>query len=198
MSLPAPRTGPLGRLARLLVALGFTYPLYSIADQGGPTSFRDSSNLTEPITWALHVAMLVLFVLLTGQLAAAIAGPATVRRWQMRALAGLALVLGAGALTAWIASGEVWSSPLPELVWGFDALMLVETIVALLIAIGLGAPGCEVGVWPELIGRLRGRDAALTTKPICVIGLHFLDDWEARRREQGRKDSNAGHLGGRA
>jgi hypothetical protein len=172
--------------------------LYSIADQGGPTSFRDSSNLTEPITWALHVVMLVLFVLLTGQLAAAMAGPATVRRWQMRTLAGLALVLGAGALTAWIESGEVWSSPLPELVWGFDALMLVETIVALLIAIGLGTPGCEVGVWPELIGRLRGRDAALTTSPICVIGLHFVDDWEARRRERGREDSNAGHLGGRA
>jgi hypothetical protein len=142
--------------------------------------------------------MLVLFVLLAGQLAAAMAGPATVRRWQIRALAGLALVLGAGALTAWIASGEVWSSPLPELVWGFDALMLVETIVALLIAIGLGTPGCEVGVWPELIGRLRGSDAALTTRPICVIGLHFVDDWEAHRRERGRKDSNAGHLGGRA
>jgi hypothetical protein len=142
--------------------------------------------------------MLVLFVLLAGQLAAAMAGPATVRRWQIRALAGLALVLGAGALTAWIASGEVWSSPLPELVWGFDALMLVETIVALLIAIGLGTPGCEVGVWPELIGRLRGSDAALTTRPICVIGLHFVDDWEARRRERGRKDPNAGHLGGRA
>jgi hypothetical protein len=197
MSLPAPRTGPLGRLARLLVALGVTYPLYSIADQGGPTSFRDSSNLTEPITWALHVGMLVLFVLLAGQLAAAMAGPATVRRWQIGALAGLALVLGAGALTAWIASGDLWSSPLPELVWGFDALMLVETIVALLIAIGLGTPGCEVGVWPELIGQLRGPDAALTTRPICVIGLHFVDDWEARRRERG-KGSNAEHLGGRA
>jgi hypothetical protein len=179
-SVPVPRTGPVGRLARLLIALGVAYPLYSIADEGGPTSFRDSSNLTEPITWALHVVMLVIFVLLTGQLAVAIAGPAAVRRWQIRALVGLALVLGAGALTAWIASGEVWSSPLPELVWGFDAVMLVETIVALLLAIGLGTPGCEVGVWPELIGRLRGGEA-VSTRPICILGLHFVDEWEARR-----------------
>jgi hypothetical protein len=105
-SVPVPRTGPVGRLARFLVALGVAYPLYSIADEGGPTSFRDSSNLTEPITWALHVVMLILFVLLAGQLAAATAGPAAIRRWQIRALVGVALVLGAGALTAWIASGK--------------------------------------------------------------------------------------------
>lgn len=57
--------------------------------------------------------------------------------------------------------------------------MLVETIVALLLAIALGTPGCEVGVWPELLGRLRGE--AVSTRPICILGLHFVHDWEARR-----------------
>jgi hypothetical protein len=175
------RTGPFGRLARLMLAIFFVLVLYSIADQGGPASFRDSSNLREPITWALHGGMLIVFVLLVGQLAAATAGPAAVRRWQVRALAGLVVVLAAGALTAWLASGDVWATPFADIVWGFDAVMLVETIGALLLAIALGTPGCEVGVWPELIGRLRGDDAAARAMPICVLGLHFIDDWEARR-----------------
>ena len=175
------RTGPIGRLARLLIAVLLALGLYSIADQGGPASFRDPSNLSEPITWVLHVAMLAVFVLLVGQLAEAMAGLRAVRRWQIGALGGLAVLLAAGALAALIASGGIWASPFTDLVWGFDAVMLVETIVALVLAIALGTPGCEVGVWPELIGRLRGADGPFTTRPICVIGLHFVDDWEARR-----------------
>jgi hypothetical protein len=177
-----PRTGPIGRLARLLIAVIAALSLYSIADQGGPASFRNPSNLSEPITWVLHIAMLTLFVLLIGQLAAATVGPAGVRRWQMRALIGLAVALVTAAGIAWMASGVVWASPLSDLVWGIDAAMLVETIVALLLAIALGTPGCEVDVWPELIGRLRGGHAPTSSRPICVLGLHFIDEWEARRR----------------
>jgi hypothetical protein len=181
MSVPVPRTGPVGRLARLLIAAALALGLFSIADQGGPASFRDPSNLTEPITWVLHGAMLVVFVLLVGQLVGATLSPAAGRRWQLGAVLVLAVLLAAAAVTAWIASGEVWASPLSDLVWGFDAFMLVETIVALLLAITLRTPGCEVGVWPELIARLRGEDGAAATRPICVLGLHFVDEWEARR-----------------
>jgi hypothetical protein len=191
MTVPLSRTGPVGRLARLLIALLAALSLYSIADQGGPESFRDPSNLTEPITWVLHGAMLVVFVLLMGQLVGATLGPGAVRRWQLGAVIALAVPLVAAAVTAWIASGDVWASPLSDLVWGFDALMLVETIVAVLLAIALGTPGCEVGVWPELIGRLRGEDGAASTRPICVLGLHFLDEWEARRaRARGARSAN--------
>jgi hypothetical protein len=191
MSVPVPRTGPVGRLARLLIALVAALALYSIADQGGPASFRDPSNLTEPMTWVLHGVMLTVFVLLVGQLVGATVGPAAVRRWQLGALIALAVLLAGAAVTAWIAAGEVWASPLSDLVWGFDALMLVETIVALLLAVALGTPGCEVGVWPELIGRLRGEDGAASTRPICVLGLHFVDEWEARRaRARGAKSAS--------
>jgi hypothetical protein len=175
-----PRTGPIGRLARLLFAVIAALSLYSIADQGGPASFRDPSNLSEPITWVLHIAMFTVFVLLIGQLAVATVGPAGVRRWQVRALIGLAVAMVTAAGIARMASGAVWASPLSDLVWGIDAVMLGETIVALLLAIALGTPGCEVGVWPELIGRLRG--APTSTRPICILGLHFIDDWEAGRR----------------
>jgi hypothetical protein len=190
MSVPVPRTGPVGRLARLLIAVALALGLLSIADQGGPASYRDPSNLTEPITWVLNGAMLVVFVLLVGQLVGATLGPGAVRRWQLGAVIALAVLLAAAAVTARIASGEVWASPLSDLVWGFDAVMLVETIVALLLAIALGTPGCEVGVWPELIGRLRGEDGAASTRPICVLGLHFVDEWEARRaRARGAKSA---------
>jgi hypothetical protein len=184
-----PRTGPVGRLVRLLIAVSIALPFYSIADQGGPASFRDPSNLREPITWALHGGMFTVFVLLVGQLAGATRDAGAVRRWQLGAVLGLAVLLAAAAVTARMASGEVWASPLSDLVWGFDAVMLVETIVALLLAIALGTPGCEVGVWPELIGRLRGGGAAHPTGPICVLGLHFIDEWEARSRS--RDDSKA-------
>jgi hypothetical protein len=178
------RTGPVGRLARLVMALVIAlWPLYAIADEGGPASFRDPSNLTEPITWVLHVAMLAVFVLFVGQLAGATVGLAAARRWQLAALIGLAVALAAAAVTARIASGALWASPLPEVVWTFDAVMLVETIVALLLAIALGTPGCEVGVRPELIGRLRGANP-IHTRPICILGLHWLDEWEARRARQ--------------
>jgi hypothetical protein len=180
-----PRTGPIGRLARLLLALVIAlWPLYSIVDDGGPASFRDTSNLTEPVTLLLNGVLLVIFVLLVGQLAAATAGSSAARRWQVRAVIGLAIVLAAAAGTAWIASGEVWASPLPEIVWAFDAVMLVETIVALLLAIVLGTPGCEVGVWPELIARVHS-GGTTAVRPICVLGLHLIDDWEARRRSEG-------------
>ena len=182
ISVAVRRTGPVGRLARLLIALAVALALFSIADQGGPASFRDPSNLTEPITWVLHVAMLAVFVLLVGQLAVAMAGPAAARRWQLAAFIGLALALATAAVTARIASGAVWASPLSDVVWAFDAVMLVETIVALLLAIALGTPGCEVGVWP-VIGRLRGADA-VPTRPICILGLHWLDEWEARRSRE--------------
>src|SRR5215218_3815864 len=78
-----------------------------------------------------------------------------------------------------VRSGAVWGSPLSDVVWTLDVTMLFQTIVALLIAVVLGTPGCEIGVWAEIAARLRGRSAS---PAICIIGLHHLDEWEARRR----------------
>jgi hypothetical protein len=47
--------------------------------------------------------------------------------------------------------------------------MLLETIVALPIAVVLRTPGCEIGVWADITARLRGGPAS---SPICIIGLH--------------------------
>jgi hypothetical protein len=176
----ARRTGAVGRLARLAVAALLSLAFATIVDQGGPSSFRDASNATEPITLVLQAAMLLAFVMLTGQLGAIAGGPPAVRRWRICALAALGVAAAAAAATALLTSGELWASPLVELVWGFDAVMLVETIVALVLAAVLGTSGCEVGVWADLFARARGRRVT-TGGPRCPIGLHLVDEWEAGR-----------------
>jgi hypothetical protein len=76
-------------------------------------------------------------------------------------------------------------------VWWFDLLMLLEIIVALLIAIVLGTPGCEVGVWPALAARARGTASEPGVGLACLVGLHFVDAWEADMR-QANAEGNPG------
>ena len=98
----------------------------------------------------------------------------------------------AAALVGQVRDGEVWGSPLSDLVWALDVAMLAETVVALLAAVVVGTPGCEIGVWADIAARVRGGPAS---PPLCIIGLHHLDDWELRRRairrdESGRRRKN--------
>ena len=184
----ADRTGPLGRLARLALAAAMGLALASLLDQGGAAGFRRPSVLAEPSVWVLHAGMLALFAHLVGRLAAALAGERAARRWQVGALVGLAAALAAAALGGRALFGAVWGFPLADLVWAFDVAMLAQTVVAALLAAALGTPGCEVGVWPELIARARGARPAPSAWSACLVGLHLLDEWEARRRarpEQG-------------
>jgi hypothetical protein len=173
------RTGPMGRVARLLLAGFAGYALYSIVDEGGPASFRSTSVLSEASVWVLHAVMLILFLHLVGYLSATAAGKDAAWRWQLIALWVLASALLAAGLIGQLAFDATWGSPLSDLVWSFDALMLVETIAALLFAIVLGTPGCEIGVWPELIARARGTRFEPAQWPACLVGLHYLDEWEA-------------------
>jgi hypothetical protein len=175
----ADRIGPIGRLARLMIAVGFAYSLGTLVDQGGPASIRDASVFSDEPFVVLTVAMAVVYAILVTQLAKLIpeAKLATITR-RVTVIVPIAAVIAA-AVIGELASGEVWRSPLSDLVWGFDVFMLAQTIAGLLLAVVLGTPGCEIGVWTELAARLRGRPAS---PPLCVIGLHHLDAWELRRR----------------
>jgi hypothetical protein len=181
----ADRTGPLGRLARLIVAAAAGLFLSSILDEGGIVGFRRPSVLAEPSVWLLDAVMLALFAHLVGRLAAATVGERAARRWQCGALVGLVAALGGAALVGRALSGAVWGFPLADLVWAIDVTMLAETVAAALLAVALGTPGCEVGVWPELLARARGERVAPAAGPACPVGLHLLDAWEARRRARG-------------
>jgi hypothetical protein len=184
-------TGPIGRLARLILAGVFAASLVSIVDQGGVVGFRDRSVATEVTVWILTAAMVAVFATLVGAIASAAGRPSP---WPWRlGVVGLFGVAGVGAaIVGQATSGGVWGYPLSDLVWWFDAVMLVQTIVATLIAVVIGMPGCEVGVWPALMARARGGSSAPVAGPACVIGLHLLDEWEAGRRQADTESRGAG------
>jgi hypothetical protein len=175
------RTGPVGRFARLVLAGLFAYPLFSIVGPGLSSRFRNPHILSEPSAWLVHILMLATFVILVGALASALAGQRARRPWQAAALVGAAATVAIAGGIGLAQHGEFWGFPLADVVWWFDVVMLTEQVAATLLAIGLGTPGCEIGVWPALIGRVRGDAPAVESGLACIVGLHLLDGWEARR-----------------
>jgi hypothetical protein len=181
------RTGPLGRLARLVLAALFAYPLFSILGPGWSARFRNPHILSEPSAWLIHLLMLVIFVILVGALAAALSGPHNRTRWQVGALTAAAAVVAITGSIGYFAYGAFWGFPLADAVWWFDVLMLGEQVVVTLLAIVLGTPGCEIGVWPALILRARGVRPQAEGGLACIVGLHLIDGWEARRARARRQ-----------
>lgn len=180
-SQPIRRSGPMGRVARLGLATVFGLTLYAIVDSRGSARFRNPHILGEPSAWVLHLAMFSVFVILVGAVASAIAGPALRRRWQIRAVVALVALLVSAAGIGLLTHRSAWGFPLADLVWWFDVLLLCEQLIASLLAIALGTPGCEIGVWPELLSRVRGRAIVPEDGLACIVGLHLIDRWEARR-----------------
>ena len=175
------RTGPYGRLARLALAVVFALTFLSIVDSRGSARFRNPHVLTEPSVWFLDIVMFVVFVFLVGTLASGFGRPQARRRWQLIAVASSIGLVAVGGGVGLLSHGSAWGFPLADMVWWFDVLVLVEQLAALLLAIALGTPGCEVGVWPELLARIRGDAARVEHGLECVVGLHLLDAWEARK-----------------
>jgi len=172
------RTGPVGRLARVVLAVAYAAVLLSIVDTRGSARFRNPHILSEPTAWFLHLLMFISLLVLVG----ALVGPAARRRFQVGTLAAGVAAVVVAALIGVFTRGAAWGFPLADLVWWFDVLMLSEGLVATLLAIVLGTPGCEIGVWSELLARARGRDFETHVGLSCIVGLHWLDAWEARRR----------------
>jgi len=170
------RTGPVGRLARLALAAVYAASLLSIVDRRGSAHFRNPHILTEPLAWLLHLLMLTSFLLLIGALASALRRAK--RRWELGAFVACVAVAGMIGLAT---QGSAWGFPLADLVWWFDVLMLIEGFVATLLTIALATPGCEIGVWPELLMHAGWGTAKSEERLACIVGLHLIDRWEASR-----------------
>jgi hypothetical protein len=176
---------------RVLLAVGFAYGLATLVDQGGPASVRDPETLTDAPFLVLTIAMVAAYAVLVGELTKLAAGEAVAKTARRVALSALASAAAAAAVVSEVRAGAVWGSPLSDLVWALDVAMLLQTIIALLLAVVLGTPGCEIGVWDDIAARLRGRPAS---SPLCIIGLHHFDEWELRRRSArhpGRRSASA-------
>ena len=176
------RTGPIGRVARLGLAGVFAATLASIVGPRGPAQFRNPHILSEPLAWLIHTGTLVTFIILVGALAAALGGPRAQRRWQLGAVIASAAAVASAAVIGKTTQGAIWGFPLADLVWWFDVLNLTQLFVAEILATALGTPGCEIGVWSELLARAGWGTARSEDVLACVFGLHLLDGWEARRR----------------
>jgi hypothetical protein len=163
----------------------FAYPLLSFLGPGWSARFRNPHILSEPSAWLVHVLMLVIFVILVGALASALLGPESRTRWQIGAVVFAAAVVVVTGGIGRLIHGSFWGYPLADAVWWFDVLMLTEQIAAALLAVALGTPGCEIGVWPSLLARFRGGRPIPETGLACIVGLHLIDGWEARRAVTG-------------
>lgn len=170
-----PRTGPVGRLARLLLAVTLGWVVYDlwvdrtfIFDEADPGLLI----LTGFAVYAVyHTAGLV-----------GLAWPASV---------ATTVTLVGSAVIAVASEGTVWASPLSQVVWGLDFGVVLVIAAALLVAVVVGTPGCEVGVFRDVVRRVR-REPGATDVPFCLVGLHWLDAWEARQpwRHRGRTANN--------
>ena len=194
-ALGAPRTGTVGRAVRLLLAGGFAASLATVVDQGGPASVRDPETLTDVPFLVLTIAMVVVYAILVGELAKIVGGEVVASRARQVSLSLLAAAAALAAVAGELRTGVVWGSPLSDLVWALDVAMLAQTITALLLAVALRTPGCEIGVWADIATRLRGRPPS---PPLCIIGLHHLDAWErGRRSPSARHERRSAHAGQR-
>jgi hypothetical protein len=176
------RTGPLGRLVRLGWAAVAALALVSIIDARGSARFRNPHVLTESSAWFLHALMLVVFVILVGAIASTLGDGRLARRVQVASVAAVTGIVALAGGLGQLAYGSAWGFPLADVVWWFDVLVLAQEVVALVLAIVLGTPGCEIGIWPELIARVRGQRSTPAAGLACIVGLHLLDEWEVRRR----------------
>jgi len=184
------RTGLVGRLVRLGLAITAALTLTSIVDSHGSARFRNPHILTEPSAWFLHALMLIVFVLIVGAVSAAVLGDRVARRFQVASIVAIAgTVIVAGAL-GYSRSGSVWGFPLADLVWYFDVFVLTAEFIAFILAVILGTPGCEIGVWPDLISRA-GERAGPTEGLVCIVGLHLIDHFEAQRRHRDQQIGGA-------
>jgi len=176
------RTGPIGRLARLALAGVFVVIFLSFVGPDGSARFRNPHILGEPLAWSLHLGMLAVFIIVIGALAQSIAGREARRPWQVLAVVALIATLALAGVIGKTTQGSFWGFPLADLVWWFDVLVVVEQFVALVLAVALAMPGCEIGVWSQLLAKL-GRGTATSENTLaCIVGLHLLDAWEARRK----------------
>ncbi len=133
--------------------------------------------------------LVLVLVILVGAVASSLGGRVAVRCSQVAAVAALVVIAAMAGVWGQLIYGSVWGFPLADVVWSFDVAMLAAEFVAFVLAIILATPGCEVGIWADLIGRMRGKGSAGFSAPSCIVGLHLLDEWEARHKVRLTKPS---------
>jgi hypothetical protein len=180
----ARRTGPVGRIVRALAAAGLGALVYlrlATFAAHGPAVYRDPSIVLDPSLWLVTAILIAGFVDFAGRFAPALFGIGSARG-RTAAVIGLASVVVVATAIGLLLHGTPWGFPLADVWWWFNTVMLAQIAVAFALATWVGTPGCEQGVWRELIGRPQGEGSGVYA---CLAGLHLLDEWEWRRIDRG-------------
>jgi hypothetical protein len=174
------RTGPVGRSVRLIMAVAIgTFVVLRMATFAyrGPTGYRDPAVLSDVSLWILTAIVVISVVDFSGRFAPGLERFSPNARRTATVVGFLSAVLLAAAAGLAL-RGDIWGFPLADLVWWLNTVYLIQLAPAFGLAALLGTPGCEQGVWRELLDQ---RGSGSHTPLSCVIGLHALDAWEADR-----------------
>jgi hypothetical protein len=177
------RTGRIGRSVRLILALAvgaFVVLRLATLAHRGPAGYRDPAVLTDVSFWILTVIVLVSMVDFAGRFAPGLDRFSPAARRTVTVAALLIAAVAAAALGLAL-HGTVWAFPLADLSWWLNTGYAVELAAAFGLAALLSTPGCEQGVWRDLLDR---RGSGSHSPLSCVIGLHALDAWEADRERR--------------
>ncbi|MGH3952308.1 MAG: hypothetical protein ACRDSE_24870 [Pseudonocardiaceae bacterium] len=176
----ARRTGLFGRSARALAAVGlgaFVYLRLAALGAHGSAGYRDPSIVLDLSLWFLTAILVAGFVDFAGRFVPGLFGTGSARGRAV-AVFGLTCVVVVTAAIGLLLHDTPWGFPLADVWWWFNTVMLTQIAVAFALATWVGTPGCEQGVWRELIGRSRQERSGVYA---CIVGLHRLDEWEWRR-----------------
>lgn len=164
-----PRPGPVGRLARLVLAALCLYYVYGLIAVSGSVLSADGSIRALLSNGIIPGLFLVSYVINIG----------FSRAWKKWPALISAMALGAIALVGYFTSGSAETTLLARSIWGWELYVFAHLGVAFLIAAVIGTPGCEMRSFHDLYSRITGLP---TKEHYCPVGpLDPIDQWEASR-----------------
>lgn len=164
------RPGPVGRTVRLLLGLLCLFVLYDLAGYWQAiieSPLTSLPNLAVALLVALCVFNYVVNIGFSGSWG---------RKPILWTLALLSTFAGVSLLAFGSADHPLFGAPLFLVLAYFYAHLGLSFVVAATIA----TTGCEMRAIPELLGRVRGRDAPEHHCPVAFISK--IDAWEQKRR----------------
>ncbi len=167
------KTGPFGILARLSWLAITLFGLYQIIFDW-PSRIADTEIFADTGIFFVTGFTVLLF--------SEVVNITFRRSWGYRPLQVLIALAVVALVVDLIAYGEVWEAPLGWLVWAADLFVFAFLAVSFVVGIALRHRGCELGALSALAARIRGQPAHDTSP--CMMGIHQIDEWEARRRAQ--------------
>lgn len=173
VSMEPAKTGPFGILARLSWLAVTLWGLYQIIFDW-PSLIADTEIFAD--------SGIVLVTGFTVLLFSDVVNITFRRNWGYRPIQLLIALAVVALVVDVIVYEEAWAAPLGWLVWGADLFVFAFLTVSFLVGIPMRLRGCELGALPALAARMRGQPFDDT--PRCSMGLHKIDEWEARRKSR--------------